>query len=137
MRATVFDLPGSNSESAAHNFIAGSFFDDDLPSGFDVISLIRILYDHSDDSITKLLTKVYNALPENGRLIVSEPMLGQNSPNRWGDTYFAIYTMAMNTGKTRSAIEITEIMKKIGFSNPIIHRSKRPYVTQVIECWKK
>ena len=90
---------------------------------------------HSDDSITKLLTKVYNALPENGRLIVSEPMLGQNSPNRWGDTYFAIYTMAMNTGKTRSAIEITEILTKIDFQrkNP---SSKRPYVTQVIECWK-
>jgi demethylspheroidene O-methyltransferase len=137
IRATVFDLPGSNNGSGAHNFIPGSFFDDDLPSGFDVISLIRVLYDHSDDSITKLLTKVYNALPENGRLIVSEPMLGQNSPNRWGDTYFAIYTMAMNTGKTRSAIEIAEIMKKIGFSNPKIHRSKRPYVTQVIECWKK
>jgi demethylspheroidene O-methyltransferase len=80
--------PGSNSESAAHNFIAGSFFDDDLPSGFDVISLIRILYDHSDDSITKLLTKVYNALPENGRLIVSEPMLGQNSPKSLGRYVF-------------------------------------------------
>jgi hypothetical protein len=43
----------------------------------------------------------------------------------------------MNTGKTRSALEITEILIKIGFSNVKIHRSKRPYVTQVIECWKK
>ena len=135
--ASVFDLPGSNSASGAHSFISGSFFDDELPSGFDTISLIRVLYDHSDDSITKLLTKVYNALPENGRLIVSEPMLGQSSPNRWGDTYFAIYTMAMNTGKTRSAAEIAELMNKIGFSNVKIHRSRRPYVTQVIECWKK
>jgi len=134
---SVFDLPGSSTASAGHTFIPGSFFDDDLPSGFDVISLIRVLYDHSDDSIIKLLTKIYNVLPENGRLIVSEPMLGQDSPNRWGDTYFAIYTMAMNTGKTRSATEISDIMKKIGFTDIKIHRSKRPYVTQVIECLKK
>jgi len=137
INASVFDLPGSNSASGTHGFIPGSFFEDDLPSGFDVISLIRVLYDHSDDSIIKLLTKIYNALPKNGRLIVSEPMLCQNSPNRWGDTYFAVYTMAMNTGKTRSAIKIAEIMKEIGFSNIKIHRSKRPYVTQVIECSKK
>ena len=134
---SVFDLPGSNDASSGHTFIPGSFFDEDLPSGFDVISLIRVLYDHSDDSILKLLTKVYSALPEGGRLIVSEPMLGQDSPNRWGDTYFAIYTMAMNTGKTRSAMEISDIIEKIGFSNIKIHRSKRPYVTQVIECFKK
>ncbi len=137
INASVFDLPGSNTGSQGHAFIPGSFFDDELPSGFDVISLVRVLYDHSDDSITKLLTKIYNALPQNGRLIVSEPMLGQGAPNRWGDTYFAIYTMAMNTGKTRSATEITDIMRKIGFSEIKIHRSKRPYVTQVIECWKK
>ena len=31
IRASVFDLPGSNNESGAHNFIPGSFFDDDLP----------------------------------------------------------------------------------------------------------
>jgi demethylspheroidene O-methyltransferase len=137
INTSVFDLPGANNAPGIHNFIPGSFFDDDLPEGFDVISLIRVLYDHSDDSIEKLLIKIYNSLPENGRLIVSEPMLGQDLPNRWGDTYFAIYTMAMNTGKTRSATELAELMRKIGFCNIKIHRSRRPYVTQVVECWKK
>ena len=122
---------------AKHQFIAGSFFDDDLPKGFDIISLIRVLYDHSDETVKQLLTKVYTALPKNGRLSVSEPMLGHRNPNRFGDTYFAIYTMAMNTGKTRSPSEICDILKQVGFSQIKINASPRPFVTTVIEAFKK
>lgn len=138
VQTAVFDLAGTQStRPAKHQFIAGSFFDDDLPQGFDIISLIRVLYDHSDETVKQLLTKVYTALPKNGRLIVSEPMLGHRNPNRFGDTYFAIYTMAMNTGKTRSPSEICDILKQVGFSQIKINASPRPFVTTVIEAFKK
>jgi demethylspheroidene O-methyltransferase len=138
VQTAVFDLAGTQStKPAKHHFIEGSFFDDDLPTGYDIISLIRVLYDHNDETVKKLLIKVYTALPENGRLIISEPMLGRRRPNRFGDTYFAIYTMAMNTGKTRSPNEIRDILDHIGFSEININASFRPFVTTVIEAIKK
>jgi len=137
VKTAVFDLNGTQARaSKAHQFIAGSFFEDDLPEGFDIISLIRVLYDHRDETVKNLLSKVYSALPQNGRLIISEPMLGGRKPNRFGDTYFAVYTMAMNTGKTRSPNEIRGLLEEIGFSNVKIHPSKRPFVTTVIEADK-
>lgn len=135
-KAAVFDLNGTQDKTARHTFIEGSFFDDEIPKGFDVISLVRVLYDHSDDTVKKLLIKVYTSLPKGGRLIVSEPMLGDPVPNRFGDTYFAFYTLAMNTGKTRSPSQISDLLSQIGFKNVKIHSSKRPFVTTVIEACK-
>jgi demethylspheroidene O-methyltransferase len=137
VKTAVFDLEGTQSKATgAHQFIAGSFFEDALPQGFDIISLIRVLYDHSDETVKSLLGKVYTALPDHGRLIISEPMLGHQMPNRFGDTYFAIYTKAMKTGKTRSPNEIKELLSEIGFSNVKIHPSSRPFVTTVVEAEK-
>jgi len=64
------------------------------------------LYDHTDETVAALLSKVYAALPDGGRLLVSEPMLGDAKPARAGDAYFALYTLAMGTGKTRSPSQI-------------------------------
>lgn len=135
-KAAVFDLHGTQDKAAAHEFIQGSFFDEDLPHGFDVISLVRVLYDHTDETVKELLTKVYTSLPKGGRLVVSEPMLGDPMPNRFGDTYFAYYTLAMNTGKTRSPRQIADLLSEIGFSDVKVHSSKRPFVTTVIESFK-
>lgn len=113
---------------------AGSFKTDSLPAGADAISLIRVLYDHGDDTVRDLLTKCHAALTPGGRLIVSEPMSGGSRPDRTTDTYFALYTLAMRTGKTRSADEITGLLKGVGFSEVTVHAARRPFVTQVIEA---
>jgi hypothetical protein len=60
----------------------GSFRTDALPFGADAISLVRVLYDHSDDTVRMLLAKVHAALPDGGRLIVAEPMSGGQTPIR-------------------------------------------------------
>ena len=83
---TLFDLPAvmpSAEDRIAGagltNRIAckgGSFREDPLPAGVDAISLVRVLYDHDDESVQALLRKVFDALPSGGRLVVSEPMSG-------------------------------------------------------------
>ncbi|MEM6376108.1 MAG: methyltransferase, partial [Pseudomonadota bacterium] len=93
-----------------------SFRDADLPEGADVVSLIRVLYDHSDATVGSLLRKVYASLRPGGRLIVSEPMSGGSRPARAGDVYFAFYTMAMGTGQVRSAAEIADLCADAGFT---------------------
>ncbi len=142
LRATLFDLPevvpaaearfAAAGLSARIGVVGGSFREAPLPSGADAISLVRVLYDHSDETVRLLLARVHAALPPGGRLIVSEPMTGGEVPARPGDTYFALYTMAMGTGRTRSAAEIGALLKNAGFDEIAPHRTGRPFITSVI-----
>lgn len=146
MRMTLFDLPavvpGAEARFAAAGMrdrvtiVPGSFRDDSLPQGADAISLVRVLYDHSDETITALLQSVHAALPPGGRVVVSEPMSGGDSPDRATDVYFSVYTLAMQTGRTRSGSEIARMLGNAGFSSPVILQGFRPFVTSVVTATK-
>ena len=136
---TLFDLPTVVAKADVPDttrIVPGSFREDALPDDVDAISLVRVLYDHSDTTVTGLLRKVYTALPPGGRLIVSEPMAGGDHPTRAGDAYFAIYTLAMQTGKARSVQEVSDHLDQAGFQNVIHVRTHRPFVTSVVTATK-
>lgn len=135
LTGTLFDLPAvveGAQVSERMSVTPGSFRDDPLPKTADAISLVRVLYDHQDDTVISLLKKAFSALPAGGRIIISEPMLGC----RAGDAYFAIYTLAMQTGTTRSAQEVTALLKQAGFAGIHCPRPIRPFVTSVVEGHK-
>ena len=142
----LFDLPvvlqGAASRLAAQGLTdrvrlhPGSFRDDPLPRDADAITLVRVLYDHDDSSVARLLTAAHDALPPCGRIIISEPMSGGAHPDRITDVYFAIYTMAMQTGRTRSAAEIAAHLARAGFVNICIKTGFRPFITSVITADK-
>src|SRR6056297_1848541 len=146
MALSVFDLPevipdarkrlGSGALDGRVICCAGSFREGPLPTGADAMSLIRVLYDHDDDTVTDLLAKAYTALPPGGRLIVSEPMSGGAKPDPICDVYFAFYTMAMGTGRTRSAARIAELCEAAGFHQVRAATSPRSYVTSALSCSK-
>ncbi|MCR9146516.1 MAG: acetylserotonin O-methyltransferase [Rhodobacteraceae bacterium] len=143
-RAVLFDLPQvmPSAETRVRDLglaervtlQGGSFREDALPRGADVISLIRVLYDHDDETVTALLRAVYEALPPGGRLIVSEPMAGGARSERAGDLYFAFYTMAMGTGRARSPERIAQMCQDAGFQEMRIPRAPRPYITSALNC---
>jgi len=110
----------------------GSFRDDPLPQGADTISLIRVLYDHSDETVAALLRAVHTALPQGGRLIVAEPMSGGAKPDAITDVYFSLYTLAMQTGRTRSMDEIATLIGSAGFVNIRKVPCFRPYIASAI-----
>jgi len=135
----LFDLPDVVAQAALPADVArhgGSFRADPLPQGADAISLVRVLYDHADDTVAALLAKVYAALPPGGRLLVIEPMSGGAKPDPHTDVYFAVYTLAMQTGRTRSAAEIAAMLAKAGFTQISKPKAARAYVTGVIEARK-
>lgn len=146
MAMTLVDLPQVLEGAGARLSRAGladrvtlhpaSFRDDPLPGGADAISLIRVLYDHRDDTVRALLSKIYDTLPPGGRLIISEPMSGGTRPDRITDVYFAFYTMAMGTGRTRSAARIAEMCVQARFEGIATPRARRPFVTSVVTCVK-
>lgn len=135
---TLFDLPAVVPAAQARfaragmqaraTIVPGSFRDDALPQGADTISLIRVLYDHADETVAALVSKCFDSLPDGGRLVISEPMLGC----RAGDVYFAFYTLAMRTGRARSADEIADICRAAGFSNIDVPTAPRPFVTSAV-----
>ena len=145
LRMTLVDLPAvvpAATERFARAGLTGRVsvvpgsFSDPLPLGADAISLVRVLYDHADETVAALLSAVFTALPPGGRLIVSEPMSGGDRPDALTDTYFALYTFAMGTGRTRSSDLIATTLARAGFSEIDQHPGFRPYVTSVVTARK-
>ncbi len=142
MQMTLFDLPavapGARARFASAGLagrvtiVPGSFRDDPLPRGADAISLVRVLYDHADETVHALLLAAFRALPPGGRLIISEPMSGGGRPDPITDIYFAFYTLAMGTGRTRPATRICAMLAEAGFCDIRALTGSRPYVTSVV-----
>ncbi|MBD3665057.1 methyltransferase domain-containing protein [Sulfitobacter sp. TSTF-M16] len=143
---TLFDLP--QVADAAHarfaqlglseraQVVSGSFRDGALPKGADAISLVRVLYDHADDTVADLLATCFAALPPGGMLLISEPMTGGARPERAGDVYFALYTLAMRTGRARSIEEISDLVSAAGFNVTQTPKPRRVYVTRCLVAQK-
>jgi demethylspheroidene O-methyltransferase len=140
LRLTLFDLPEvlAGSHLAARipglSLRPGSFRSDPLPDGADSISLLRVLYDHPDSLVAHLLSAAHAALPPGGRILVSEPMSGGSRPDAATDVYFAVYTLAMGTGRTRSAAEIGQALGKAGFTMIQPRPGPRRFITSVVEA---
>ncbi|MEL6527759.1 MAG: methyltransferase, partial [Chloroflexota bacterium] len=49
------------------------FFEDPIPHGYDLISLVRILHDHDDEPAQALLTNIRKSLAPGARLMIQEP----------------------------------------------------------------
>lgn len=142
LQMTLFDLPAV-APAAAERFaqaglservdiVTGSFRDEPLPRGADLISLVRVLYDHADKTVLELLQAAHDALPEGGRILISEPMTGGQTPQRAGDAYFALYCMAMRTGRARSSGQIAALLEQAGFTQIQTPKARRPFITSVV-----
>ena len=142
----LFDLPAVVPAATARfraagmegraEIVPGSFRDGPLPGGADAISLVRVLYDHRDETVAALLRAAFDALPPGGRIVVSEPMTGGARPNRSGDVYFAVYCMAMRTGRARSQGEIAALLSAAGFAEVRAPRPRREFVTAIVTAAK-
>ncbi|MEL6744564.1 MAG: methyltransferase [Pseudomonadota bacterium] len=78
--ASRFEEVGLSGRAQVHG---GSFFDDPLPQGADLASLVRILHDHDDEPAQAILDSVYAALPSGGKLLIAEPMSTGGSAHRY------------------------------------------------------
>lgn len=93
----------------------GNFHADPLPSGADVCSLVRVLLDHDDASVQRLLQRVRAALPRGGVLLIAEALAGAKGAETVGDAYFSFYLMAMGKGRARRASELHQMLQTAGF----------------------
>lgn len=140
LRLGIFDLPEVADEaagragSAAVGSIAphaGDFFRDPLPTGYDCITLIRILHDHDDARALRLLSAARRALPRGGRLVIAEPM--ENTPGAEAmGAYFGIYLWTMGSGRPRPAGELGHMIETAGFSGWTIRATTQPLLARIV-----
>ena len=126
LQVQVFDLPGV-AERATQRFEqaglsarchaqGGDFLRDALPPGADLISLLRVVHDHDDDRVLSLLRNVRRALPENGRLLLAEPLADTPGAQAMGHAYFGFYLLAMGRGQPRSEARLRDLLQASGFA---------------------
>lgn len=140
LELALFDLPAVAdrtraafaTESRGVEVTGGSFTQDALPRGADLISLVRILHDHDDDTVGVLLRAVRDALPPGGRLLIGEPLAGARGAERVGDAYFGMYLLAMGSGRARTASEIRTMLAEAGFARSWTVRTDMPLVAGVV-----
>lgn len=146
LKLAIFDLPDvvplAQSRFAGtameHRVVIhpGSFKQDTIPRGHDLITLIRILHDHDDSVVNRLLPKIYAALPSGGRLLIVEPMAETKGAEPMGDGYFGLYLWAMGSGRPRSVTENRQMLENAGFS--AIHEigTDLPIITKALVAIK-
>lgn len=138
LTATVFDLPAVVVRVTDPRLatVGGSFLDDSLPGGADLITLIRVAHDHDDAVVEGLLRKVYAALPPGGTLLLAEPMAETPGAAPIGDAYFGLYLWAMGSGRPRSAARLTAMITAAGFVRVREHATAIPSLVRVLRAVK-
>lgn len=142
LRGVLFDLPAvadvasarfrSNGLASRAVAIGGSFLTDQLPAGADIISLVRVIHDHDDDHVMTLLRAIRRALPDDGTLIIAEPISGTSGAESIGDAYFAFYLLAMGSGRPRSFAKLQIMLRDAGFTDIALKPSDMPMLTSII-----
>lgn len=126
LKLLLFDLPAvaarASENLAKAGFgprsatFGGDFRTDDLPKGADVATLVRVLLDHDDRTVLKILKAARRALKPGGTLLIAEPMAESPGAELIGDAYFGFYLMAMGGGRPRSSKELGILVEQAGFT---------------------
>jgi demethylspheroidene O-methyltransferase len=138
----VFDLPAvaqRATECFAQAGLAerskafgGDFLEGTLPKGADIVSLVRILHDHDDLAVMKILQAIYAILPKDGVLMIGEPMSAAPARDPMAEAYFGFYLLAMGRGRARRPAEIAEMVRAAGFSSTRMAPTRTPMLVRVM-----
>ena len=142
LELTLFDLPAVAGRARERlgraglldrtTIVSGDFLADPIPMGADLITLIRILHDHDDAGVATLLKSLRGALPDDGALLIVEPMSGAPKADRVADVYFAFYLLAMGRGRARAPAEIMGMLHEAGFRRTRLLSTPTPYLQRAI-----
>jgi demethylspheroidene O-methyltransferase len=140
LELVLFDVPAV-SELAAAKFkdagiadratVAGGDFLMDLPKSADVISLVRVLLDHDDETALGILKSARAALPQGGVLLVAEPMAETPGAEKVA-AYFSFYLMAMGRGRPRTEQQLQALIRKAGFTRIERRSTCQPLLVRVL-----
>lgn len=142
LQVTVLDLPEvaalANARFAETGLggraraVGGDAFGGPLPEGADLVTLVRILHDHDDAPVQRLLGRIRQALPSGGKLLIAEPMAGTRGAEAVGDAYFGLYLWAMGTGRPRTSETLSGYLLDAGFSRIREIPTRQPLLVRLL-----
>ncbi len=110
----------------------GSFRHDPIPTGYDLVTLVRILHDHDDHVARALLSAIFESLPPGGKLLILEPMARTKGAEAMGDAYFGLYLWAMGSGRPRPFEEIAGMARNAGFARIVEIGTPLPIIARAL-----
>jgi demethylspheroidene O-methyltransferase len=140
----LFDLPAvgqlARARLAEHlvldrvQVFGGSFFADPLPAGADLITLVRVLFDHPDERALAILKAVRAALKPGQTVLIAEPVQKDDASEAVGSAYFNMYLLAMGHGELRTPAQFAHLLGQSGFGPLNRHPSPSPLQTEVFSA---
>lgn len=108
---------------------SGDFFTDELPRGYEVYVLKRIVYGFDDEQAVRLLTNLRRSLAPGARVLVVEPFTRGATGD---DPYFTyrvdLLMMAVPGGRVRSESELHALLAETGFDVRTVFASATPAI---------
>ncbi|OHD62914.1 MAG: hypothetical protein A2176_02895 [Spirochaetes bacterium RBG_13_51_14] len=128
MRATLFDLPpvvkiaqrrlATTGLYKRIKFVAGDFYEDELPAGHDLALLSAIIHQNSPVQNVELYRKIYRALAPGGRLVIRDHVMSPDHTQPASGAFFAVNMLVVTPGgDTYSFEEIKASLESAGFIN--------------------
>ena len=124
LRGVVFDLPRATAlarEQVAKSpaferieVVAGDFFEDELPEA-DLYYVGRILHDWTKGKIERLLSRIFERLPEGGALLIGEKLLEEDGVGPLAANMQSINMLIVTEGRERSLSEYAGLLRCAGF----------------------
>ncbi|MEM8798528.1 MAG: methyltransferase [Pseudomonadota bacterium] len=146
LEATLADLPPvaddakaklANTSVAQRIKTTGMAFRvDAFPPDHDLITMIRIAFDHPDERLEMLFSKAFEALDSGGRLLIAEPMASKKRSRAAINGYFDMYLLAMGGGRLRTVEEFASLLRRAGFEAPRPHKSRTPELISLLSARK-
>jgi demethylspheroidene O-methyltransferase len=135
LKLTLLDLPAVTTRAKVRlaqqgishriELVGANFLTDPIPKGHDVITLVRVILDHDDNSVITLLKSIHKSLKPNGILIIAEPMADTPGAEVMGSAYFGLYMMAMGRGRARTRKQISDLLVRAGFDSTRFYAGER------------
>jgi 3-hydroxy-5-methyl-1-naphthoate 3-O-methyltransferase len=144
LRATVFDDPEVAPVATALITQAGlqdritvnaaQILYGDYDVGCDVVLLSGVLHGLTEANCKKMLRKVFNALPQNGLVVVQEMVLDDEEPK---PLLAALFNLNMTLGASYSVAQIMAWLYDAGFVKPeVIELPQAPWLDHLIVAQK-
>ena len=132
----LFDLPPVAARAQARfderglagraRAFGGNFKTDPLPAGADVVSLVRVAFDHADETVLDILRAARRAMAPGTTLLLAEPMAETPGAEPVGAAYFGWYLWAMGPGRPRTPARLGALLEQAGFTAIRPRRTRNP-----------
>lgn len=120
-KGALYDLPevikaAENSFASLKDrcaLLSGDFFQN-VPKGGDAYLMKSILHDWSDADAVKLLKKCHESMPDDGTLLVVEPIVTDPNQREFAKM-MDVYMMVITGGKERTMDDFSKLLAEAGF----------------------